>query len=117
MEASVHCLSNLESDCPIALLTRRRIRGEQILFAEVRLEKGCHVAFHQHPSEQISYLVSGKVKWTLGENREERIISPGEVVLLPGDVPHAVDALEDSIIIDILSPPAAMGVDSQDKTS
>ncbi len=113
MDAEVFQIASLEADCPIELLTRRRIQGAQILFAEVRLAKGCHVAFHQHPSEQVSYLVSGRVRWILGEEKREQVIGPGEVVLLPGNVPHAVDALEDSVIIDILSPPAAMGVDSQ----
>jgi quercetin dioxygenase-like cupin family protein len=37
----------------------------------------------------------------------------GEVLQIPGNVWHGVSALEDTYIIDILSPPAAMGVDSQ----
>lgn len=118
MDAKVFPLSELPEDKPIALLTRRKVEGEQVLFAHIHLEAGCHVAGHRHPSEQISYLVSGKARWTLGEpgTRGSKVveIEGGSVVLLPSNVRHGVDALSDCVVIDLLSPPAAMGVDDQD---
>jgi hypothetical protein len=38
----------------------------------------------------------------------------GEVLHLPSNLPHAVEALEETHILDMLSPPGPMGVDSQD---
>jgi len=117
MDAEVFSLRDLPEDRPVALLARRKVEGEKILFAQIRLLAGCHVAGHRHESEQVSYLVSGKARWTLGEPGApgSRVldVEGGNVVLLPPNVWHGVDALEETTVIDILSPPAKMGVDSQ----
>jgi quercetin dioxygenase-like cupin family protein len=117
METHAYRWSDIEPDQPIALLTRRRVNGERMLAAKVHLAKGCHVALHQHESEQLAIVVSGHVRWTIGETgggtQSFREMRGGEVLHLPSNVWHGVDALEDTEIIDILSPPGAMGVDSQ----
>lgn len=117
MEAKAYNWSEIEEDNPIALLTRRKVQGEQMLLAKVHLKKGCHVALHQHVSEQMAIVVSGHVLWTIGADGDAaqyRLeMRGGEVLKLPGNVWHGVDALEDTDIIDVLSPPGAMGVDSQ----
>lgn len=118
MDASLHTLSQLDQDFPIESIARRRVFGEKILFAEVNLAKGCHVAPHRHDSEQIAYVVRGKVKWTLGEpgspEHREIVAEGGSVVVLPSNFLHGVDALEDTLVIDLLSPPGDMGVDRQE---
>jgi quercetin dioxygenase-like cupin family protein len=86
-----------------------------MLVAKVSLKKGCHVQRHHHPSEQMSVLLSGRVLWTLGEERRQVELTEGQMLHIPGDFEHEVVALEDTEIVDILSPPAAMGVDSQGK--
>jgi quercetin dioxygenase-like cupin family protein len=100
-------------DQPINKLTRWRVTGAQMLGARVFLEKGCVVPVHSHESEQLAIMVSGHGRWTLGDGRvlEQR---PGEVFLLPGGFEHGIEALEDTVIIDVLSPPGAMGVDQKD---
>lgn len=113
MDAKEYVWSEVEEDNPIALLYRRRVWGEKMLVAKVLLQKGCHVARHRHPSEQMSVTLSGRLLWTLGEDRRQVEITQGQMLHIPGDVPHEVVALEDSEVIDVLSPPAAMGVDSQ----
>ena len=117
MDAKVFSIDDLPEDNPIALFARRKVEGEKILFAHIRLTAGCNVACHRHESEQVSYVVEGKVRWTLGEPGEPGSnvveVEGGHVVLLPSNVWHGVDALADSLIVDILSPPARMGVDRQ----
>jgi quercetin dioxygenase-like cupin family protein len=117
MNATVYSLDQVAEDNPVPHLFRQRIMGDQMLFAHVRLEKGCHVNPHHHVSEQIAYIVTGRVKWTLGEpgtpEHREQIVEAGSVIHLPSNFPHGVDALEDTLIIDILSPPGEMGVDAQ----
>lgn len=111
MQAVAYRWSDIEPDNPIALLTRQRIQGDQMLVANVKLDKGCVVAVHQHASEQIAIIVSGHVCWTVdGQELEMR---GGEVLVLRSNVPHGVLALEETHIIDVLSPPGAMGVDNQ----
>lgn len=117
MEAKLYRWSELAPDNPIDKLTRWKVEGEQMLLAKVHLAKGCHVALHQHVSEQMAVMVSGHVRWTLGADgdpeQKQLEMRGGEVLRLPANVWHGVDALEDTEIIDILSPPGAMGVDRQ----
>lgn len=87
--------------------------GQQMLAARVHLHEGCTVAVHRHDSEQIAVIVSGRVRWTLGEEGRQQEAGTGEVVHLPSNFPHGVVALEDTIIIDFLSPPGPMGIDNQ----
>jgi quercetin dioxygenase-like cupin family protein len=109
--------SEVAPDFPIAKLSRQLVQGSQMLLANVRLEKGCVVALHQHVSEQMAIVLSGHVMWTVGADTDpdqQKIeMRGGEVMRLPGNVWHGVEALEDTHIIDVLSPPGAMGVDSQ----
>ena len=113
MDAVVHNWTDLPADTPIDLLDRWSLNGEQMLAARVFLKKGCEVKVHTHVSEQIAMVMSGHVRWTLGEDGRQVEATGGQVVHLPSNVPHGVFALEDTLIFDILSPPGKMGVDSQ----
>ncbi|MEQ1936551.1 MAG: hypothetical protein ABL962_22090, partial [Fimbriimonadaceae bacterium] len=100
---------------PIDLLHRQRLKVENVLVAKVHLTKGCNVARHEHVSEQVAVQLSGHTRWQVGPDGEEETFEMvGEQVLhLPSNQRHGVIALEDTVIIDILSPPGAMGIDSQ----
>lgn len=117
MSATIYSLSDTAEDRPVPMIHRKRIWGDKMLMAHVVLEKGCHVATHQHESEQIACVMSGKVKWRLGEpgspEYREEIAEGGQVAVLPSNFPHGVDALEETVIIDFLSPPGDMGIDNQ----
>jgi quercetin dioxygenase-like cupin family protein len=112
-----HRISELEADHPIPKLARKVVTGDQALVAFVTLTKGCHVARHQHASEQIAIMRHGSARWTVGEegsaDYEEFLARPGDVIVLRANVPHSVDAEEDTEIIDVLTPIGPMGVDSQ----
>ncbi|MDQ2986639.1 MAG: cupin domain-containing protein [Armatimonadota bacterium] len=118
MSATVLSIDEVGQDYPIPLLSRRMVRGEQMLWAHVELKVGCDVAMHQHESEQIAYVISGRVIWRFGEpdtdEYREQEVAGGTVVHLPGNLPHGVMVIEDSVILDVLSPPGLMGVDHQD---
>jgi quercetin dioxygenase-like cupin family protein len=118
MAATIQSIDHVQRDNPIALLTRRRVFGEQMLWAYVDLAQGCEVAMHSHENEQIAYVISGRVRWKLGEPNSpeyrEQEVAGGTVVHLPGGFPHGVQALADSVILDVLAPPGEMGVDRQD---
>ena len=109
--------AEVAEDNPIPLLGRRMVTGDKMLVAKVNLTKGCDVHTHHHVSEQMAVILSGHVRFTIGEEgspeRREIEMRGGEVMCLPSNVPHAVFALEDTEIIDILSPPGKMGVDHQ----
>lgn len=77
--------------------------GERTMLCEIELAKGAVVPMHTHPHEQIGYLSRGRLRFQIGD--EVREIGQGDSWLVPGGVPHEVVALEDSIAIDIFSPP------------
>lgn len=77
--------------------------GERTMLCELRLEKGSVIPAHTHPHEQTGYLVSGRFRFRLGDEWQE--MHPGDSWCVPGDVEHEVEALEDSVAIDIFSPP------------
>ncbi len=118
MVAIKHVWTEVPEDNPIPLLTRRKITGEQILVARVHLAGGCHIDLHQHESEQMAIILSGRVRWTIGAdgdpNQYQVEMQGGEVLELRSNVWHGVDVLEDTDVIDVLSPPMAMGVDTQE---
>ena len=117
MDKLIFKWSDIEEDHPIEFIHRKRIFGANTMVAMVRLDKGCHVAPHCHISEQIAYIISGCAVFGLGEigteEHREVQVGPGDVVVLPSNFTHYVNALEDSLILDILSPPGEMGIDSQ----
>jgi len=78
--------------------------GQDMVFLEVHREKGLIDPEHSHPDhESICYLVKGKVRVVIAG--EEFIASPGDTWIHPAGVPHYHEALEDSVQIEIKSPP------------
>ena len=53
--------------------------------------------------EQITYLVSGELEMTVGE--EVHLMGPGDSLLIPSAVPHGVMAHKRTVVIDTFSPP------------
>lgn len=107
---------HLPTDSPMPLLQRKRVIGEKMMLSEVRLTKGCVVPTHAHENEQISCILSGALKFGLGAEgspeRREMIVRAGETLLLPSHVPHSAEALEDTLVLDLFSPPSATtGID------
>jgi quercetin dioxygenase-like cupin family protein len=114
VEARIWDWDEAESDSPIPLLFRRKVTGEKILLARINLTKGCVVAQHSHPNEQMSMILSGRVRWTIDGREVE--CGEGQILHLPAGCVHGLVTLEDTEVIDVLSPPGPMGVDSQGKS-
>ncbi len=119
-DATVHSWSKLVTDRPMALLERQRVIGEQMMVSRVLLSKGCDVPTHKHVNEQMSIVLSGRVRFGFGEvgseSRREVEVGAGEIVKLPAWVPHSAYAIEDTLILDMFSPPSATtGIDEAHK--
>ncbi|HEU5209078.1 MAG TPA: cupin domain-containing protein [Longimicrobiales bacterium] len=90
------------------MLDRRLITGERVMLAHVYLKKGCIVPQHQHDNEQLTYIIEGALRFWIGEDRsEEVVVRAGEVLHIPSNVWHEAEALEDTLDVDIFSPPRA----------
>jgi quercetin dioxygenase-like cupin family protein len=89
-------------------LERRLITGENIMLAHVYIKKGCIVPKHQHINEQLTYILQGVLRFWIGEDEQEIIdVHAGEVLLIPSNAWHKAEALEDTLDVDVFSPPRA----------
>ena len=87
-------------------LTRRLITGDRMMLAHVYLDKGCIVPKHSHENEQLTYILEGALRFWIGEDQaEEIVVRAGEVLHIPSNVPHKAEALEDTLDVDVFSPP------------
>ena len=76
------------------------------MLAHVYLKKGCVVPRHSHENEQLTYVLEGALHFWLGEDEsEEVVVRAGEVLTIPSNLPHKALALEDTLDVDVFSPP------------
>jgi len=95
------------------LLTRKLITGDRVMLYELFLKKGCVVPAHHHENEQVSYILKGSLKFEL--NGKEIIMRTGDVLHIPSNVVHSATALEDTLDLDIFSPPRQDWLDGTDQ--
>jgi quercetin dioxygenase-like cupin family protein len=88
------------------LLSRKLITGDRMMIAQVFLKKGCIVPKHSHENEQVTYILSGGLRFWIGEDQTQIIdVMAGEVLTIPSNVPHKAEALEDTLDVDVFNPP------------
>lgn len=87
-------------------LDRRLITGDRMMLAHVYLKKGAIVPLHSHDNEQLTYILEGALRFWIGADESEVLdVRAGEVLHIPSNVPHKAEALEDTLDVDIFSPP------------
>lgn len=96
-------------------LSRRLITGERMMLAQVYLDKGCIVPKHSHENEQLTYILEGSLRFWIGEDGEEElVVRAGQVLHIPSNVAHMAEALEDTLDVDVFSPPRQDWLDGTD---
>lgn len=93
----------LESEKLNDKVSRQMIYGESAMLARILLARGAIVPRHSHVNEQITWILSGALKLIFDDG--EKILREGEFLLIPASMPHAAEALEDTVDIDVFSPP------------
>jgi quercetin dioxygenase-like cupin family protein len=81
---------------------RKAIHGGNLTIARVELKRNCVVPEHSHVNEQITMMESGALKFLIGGG--EQILRAGDVLVIPPHLPHSVEALEDSVAVDVFAP-------------
>jgi len=81
---------------------RQMLNGDAMTLARITLAQGAVVPEHSHPNEQIATVLSGRVRFRLGD--EEVVVDALASVLITGGVPHEVEALQDSVVLDAFAP-------------
>jgi len=94
------------------LLTRQMLHTEAKTIARLTLAKGALVPMHSHINEQVTWLVSGKLRFEM-EGRDV-FLEAGDVLVIPPNVPHLVETLEDSVATDIFTPARADWISGDD---
>ena len=96
-------------------IDRRLVTGDRMMLAHVYLEKGAIVPKHSHDNEQITYILEGALHFWIGDNGEDELdVRAGEVLHIPSNVPHKAEALEDTLDVDVFSPPRQDWLDGTD---
>ncbi|HYK00403.1 MAG TPA: cupin domain-containing protein [Thermoanaerobaculia bacterium] len=110
-----HCWEEMPREDVADGITRRFINGDRMMLTHIYLRKGAVVARHFHPNEQFTYVLEGALRFWIGEEGAEVFdVRGGEVLHIPSNVQHRVEALEDTIDIDVFSPPRQDWLDGTD---
>lgn len=95
------------------LLQRQFVVGQEIMLARVLLKKGSIVPEHSHINEQLTYILEGALKFWIGG--KVIVVNAGEVLTIPSNLPHKAEALEDTVDIDVFTPPRADWIHKTDQ--
>ena len=82
------------------------------MIAPVYLAQGAIVPEHSHHNEQITYILEGLLRFTIGGETID--VAAGEVRAIPPHVPHMAEALEDTLDVDVFHPPRQDWLDGSD---
>lgn len=86
------------------LTLKQLMVGEDILFVEAFKGKGMLDPMHTHVDhESVGYLLSGRLRLVI--DGREFVAEPGDTWIHPRGVPHQSEALEDSVQLEVKSPP------------
>jgi quercetin dioxygenase-like cupin family protein len=94
------------------LLDRQFVAGQKSMLARLRLRKGCIVPLHSHENEQITYILEGALKFSL--QGKDIVVRAGEILVIPSNVPHSAEAIEDTVDLDVFCPPRADWISGTD---
>ena len=78
---------------------------DDLMICEFLLDEGTLLGNHTHPNKQITYVIHGHLRYTVGD--ETREVRGGDSVLIPANVPHEILVLEDTYVVDTFSPARA----------
>lgn len=93
-------------------ITRRYVTSDAVMIGEVSFRKGDTVPAHRHENEQFTHVVRGRLKFILGDDgRDEIVVGAGEIIAIPPNLLHGVEALEDTLEYDVFNPPRQDWID------
>ena len=76
--------------------------GKDMTLGWLTIKAGSKLPLHQHPHEQISLMIEGKMEMYVGE--ETCVLEPGTIKIIPSNIPHSAYAHTDCILIDVFNP-------------
>jgi quercetin dioxygenase-like cupin family protein len=84
-------------------IKRQMVIGEKVMVCRFTFDPFVVTDVHSHPHEQITLVVSGKVRFTI--DGQTVIAAPGDVLHFPSNNRHGATMLDEQVVlIDIFSP-------------
>ncbi len=82
--------------------SRRTLVGQQEMAIWGSMRAGAHGDRHQHPHEQIFWILSGELEFQVGAAR--KTCKAGDLILIHGGTEHEVWCSEDAEFLTLLAP-------------
>lgn len=100
----VHAWSDIPREVVRPGVTRAGFRGDNSLLVMNWLEPGMEARPHSHPFDQVAYILSGRVRFAVGEHVVE--VGPGEMIHIPAGVVHYGEVVGDepAVNLDVFAP-------------
>jgi quercetin dioxygenase-like cupin family protein len=87
------------------MVSRKVVTGERESVAQVYLKRGTLVPWHAHDIEQMTCVLQGALRFVVED--EDFVVREGEVLHVPAGAGHQAEALDDTFVLDVFSPPRA----------
>jgi quercetin dioxygenase-like cupin family protein len=101
-EAVLYDLSKMKEERMTPMVTRKMIVGKNEMLGYLFAKKGAVALPHSHISEQITVILKGAEKITV--NNQEIVVRSGQILVIPPNLEHSGEALEDTIEMNCFSP-------------
>jgi quercetin dioxygenase-like cupin family protein len=84
------------------LLRKVLAHNPNLMIVEHQMEIGWAGARHSHPHDQAVYVISGRLRFSCGDQTFEA--GSGDSFVVKGGVEHQAWALEPSLVLDVFTP-------------
>ncbi|MCY4533797.1 MAG: cupin domain-containing protein [Bryobacterales bacterium] len=98
----LHSWDQVELEDLSEAVARRVIHSERMTTARIHLKKGAVVPRHSHENEQISHVLEGSLLFQFDDR--QITAKAGDLVEIASHEPHRVEALQDSLAMDVFQP-------------
>lgn len=78
------------------------VHGQGTLMTEFRLTRDAALPEHAHEQEQTGYLLKGRIRLFI--DGTSQVMTPGDSWMIPSNVQHRAEILEDSVALEVFSP-------------
>ena len=95
-------LESIESREILTGFNGKFIHSDNLTLAYWDIDEGASLPEHAHEHEQVVNMLEGEFEITVGGNPLS--LKPGDVVVIPGNVPHSGKAISKCRILDVFSP-------------
>jgi quercetin dioxygenase-like cupin family protein len=111
----VHRWDEIALEKVTEMISRKVISGDRATLTQVYFKRGALVPQHSHEAEQLTYVLQGVLRYLV--ESDEVVVREGEVLHVPAGTIHQAEALEDTFVLGVFSPPRHGWLDSPDDES